>query len=79
MWTNENNALSASFKFKDFKECFEFMSKVAEYAESANHHPTWTNTYNELAITLTTHDTGGISDKDHKMAAFITWLFDKNK
>jgi 4a-hydroxytetrahydrobiopterin dehydratase len=77
MWKNENNALTANFKFKNFKECFEFMSIIAQYAEEVNHHPTWTNTYNNLEIKLTTHDTGGVSEKDHKMSAFISEQFDK--
>lgn len=75
MWREENNKLHRSFKFKDFKEAFAFMTRVAELAEKHQHHPTWTNTYNQLDIWLNTHDAGDIvTDKDRAMAKAIDQL-----
>jgi 4a-hydroxytetrahydrobiopterin dehydratase len=71
-WTEENNKLKASFKFKDFKEAFGFMTRVALIAEKMDHHPTWTNTWNTVSIELSTHDAGNIvTDKDRKLAKAI--------
>lgn len=72
MWTEKNNKLNKKFKFKDFKEAFAFMTHVALIAEKMNHHPEWKNTYNELEISLYTHDAGDIvTEKDHKLAKAI--------
>ena len=57
--------------FKDFNEAFGVMSRVALYAERADHHPTFTNTYADLKIALSTHDAGGVTKKDVDMASFI--------
>ena len=59
------------FKFKSFIEAFSFMSKIAIYAEKKDHHPEWCNVYNKVEITLTTHDAGGITDKDIDLINFI--------
>lgn len=75
MWTETDNQLHKSFKFKDFSEAFAFMTRVALLAEQQNHHPTWTNTYNTLDIYLSTHDAGNtVTDKDHKLAKAIDGL-----
>lgn len=72
MWKEENNALSKSFQFKDFSEAFSFMTRVAFLAEKMNHHPNWTNVYNQVNIRLSTHDAGNtITDKDRKLAEAI--------
>ena len=72
MWKKEKNKLVKTFKFKDFTEAFGFMTKVAIEAEKMNHHPTWTNTYNQVKIELSTHDAGDIvTDLDHKLAKII--------
>jgi 4a-hydroxytetrahydrobiopterin dehydratase len=72
MWREENNKLMKTFKFKDFKEAFAFMTRVALTAEKMNHHPTWTNTYNTVSFELSTHDEGDIvTDKDHILAKTI--------
>lgn len=69
MWKEKDNKLVRKFTFKDFKEAFAFMTRVAIAAEKNNHHPTWTNTYNKVEIVLTTHDEGNtITDKDRKLA-----------
>ena len=67
-WIFEENSLKRNFMFEDFIEAFDFMQKIAIEAEKINHHPSWSNTYNKLEIILTTHDTGGISELDCKLA-----------
>jgi len=75
MWKEENNCLRRSFKFKDFLEAFAFMTKVALIAEKLNHHPRWSNVYNEVEIILNTHDEGDIvTDKDRQLASEIDKL-----
>lgn len=74
-WKHENNRLKKEFKFRDFTDTFGFMTKVAIIAEKLNHHPTWTNTYNQLTIELSTHDAGNIvTEKDRALAAAIDQL-----
>ena len=65
-WEIEDNGkkLRKEFKFKSFIEAFSFMTKIAIYAEKKDHHPEWSNVYNRVDICLTTHDAGGITDKD---------------
>ncbi|MBL4804512.1 MAG: 4a-hydroxytetrahydrobiopterin dehydratase [Alphaproteobacteria bacterium] len=67
----DKDAIEKSFKFKDFSAAWGFMSRIALLAEKMDHHPEWFNVYNKVDITLTTHDAGGISDKDIKMAKKI--------
>ncbi len=75
MWKEENNKLTKTFTFKDFTEAFGFMSKVAIIAEKMNHHPTWTNTWNNVSFELSTHDAGNrVTDLDRKLAAAIDKL-----
>ena len=75
MWKEDNNYLRKSFKFRDFQEAFAFMTRVAFIAEKMNHHPRWTNVYNEVEIMLNTHDMGNIvTDKDHELAGEIDKL-----
>ena len=59
------------FRFKDFSAAWAFMSRVALLAEKHDHHPEWSNTYNKVEITLTTHDAGGLSERDIGMAQAI--------
>ena len=61
-------AIEKSFTFKDFNEAWGFMSRVALLAEQMNHHPEWSNVYNRVNVVLTTHDAGGITQLDIKMA-----------
>lgn len=75
MWKEENNQLVRIFQFADFKQAFGFMTKVAMAAEQMNHHPWWSNVYNEVEIRLNTHDAGDVvTEKDHKLAAEIDKL-----
>ena len=75
-WILVDNKIIRSFKFKDFVVTFDFMKKIATLAEEIHHHPSWTNTYNRLEITLWTHDIGGLSDLDFKLAKKIDLLFE---
>jgi 4a-hydroxytetrahydrobiopterin dehydratase len=78
MWTESNNKLSQTFKFKNFMEAFAFMTEVAFYAEKQSHHPNWSNVYNTVNIDLTTHDAGNtVTDKDRKLAAAIDAVYQK--
>lgn len=70
-WTRAGESIARSFKFADFREAFEFMRKVAELAERLDHHPDWTNVYNKVEIRLSTHDAGGITSRDFKLAGAI--------
>jgi len=72
--TAEDRALSRGFEFVDFSEAFAFMTRVALLAEVHDHHPDWANVYNKVAITLTTHDVDGLSERDFKLAAAIDAL-----
>ena len=67
--------LKRDFKFKDFNQAFGFMTRIALLAEKLNHHPEWSNVYNQVSITLTTHDAGGLSAKDFELAALIDEIF----
>ncbi len=72
MWNKQNNSLQKQFEFKDFSEAFAFMVRVALVAEKMNHHPTWSNTWNTVQISLSTHDAGDIvTEKDERLAAAI--------
>lgn len=68
------DAIHKSLRFKDFNEAFGFMGRIALAAEKANHHPEWSNVYNKVEITLTTHECGGLSARDIKLADFIDSL-----
>jgi 4a-hydroxytetrahydrobiopterin dehydratase len=68
------DAISRTFTFADFSEAFAFMTRVALLAEKANHHPEWSNVWNRVEITLTTHDAGGLSGRDVEMAEAIEEL-----
>jgi len=57
--------------FKDFNGAFAFMTQVALAAEKADHHPEWSNVYNKVRVTLSTHDAGGVTQKDLDLARFI--------
>ena len=70
-WEYYENALHAEFEFENFKDCFSAMSRIAFECEELNHHPNWSNIYNVLTISLTTHDANGVTDKDFKLAAAI--------
>jgi 4a-hydroxytetrahydrobiopterin dehydratase len=68
------DALTRSFLFADFSEAFAFMTRVALLAEKHDHHPEWSNVWNRVDILLTTHDAGGLSQRDIAMAQAIDGL-----
>lgn len=69
-----SEAIRREFRFKDFSEAFGFMTRVALAAQAADHHPEWSNVYNKVAITLITHDAGGLTQKDIDLALQIDKL-----
>jgi 4a-hydroxytetrahydrobiopterin dehydratase len=68
------DAIHKSFKFGDFNQAWGFMARVALAAEKADHHPEWSNVYNRVEIVLSTHDAGGLSEKDVALAKVIDGL-----
>ena len=62
------DAISKTFTFKDFNEAFGFMTRVALVAEKMDHHPEWFNVYKTVEVTLSTHDAGGVTERDVKLA-----------
>jgi 4a-hydroxytetrahydrobiopterin dehydratase len=80
MWQEKDKQLYQEFKFKDFKQAFGFMEGVAQAAESQNHHPKWTNSYNKVEIWLSSHDAGDqITDKDRALATEIDRIYEDFK
>jgi 4a-hydroxytetrahydrobiopterin dehydratase len=75
MWEEKNNTLYRKFEFKDFSEAFAFMTRVALAAEKMDHHPNWSNVYNTVEISLTSHDAGNtVTERDRKLAKKIDAL-----
>ncbi len=80
MWKEENDKLYKKFKFKDFSEAFAFMTRVALEAEKMDHHPFWTNTYNQVEIWLSTHDAGDtVTEKDRTLSKKIDKMINATK
>ena len=78
MWTEKDNALHRSFRFRNFVEAWTFMTEVAFHAERIAHHPSWTNVCNKVDIKLNTHDAGDIvTALDHELAAAIDEVYKK--
>lgn len=78
MWKEENNSLVKEFKFRNFKDAFAFMTRVAFEAEAMNHHPDWSNVYNTVHVRLNTHDAGSIvTEKDQELAKRIDLCIEK--
>ena len=75
MWKEEDNKLISEFQFKNFSEAFAFMTRVAFVAEKMDHHPDWSNSWNKVHISLSTHSKGNIvTEKDRKLALEIDKL-----
>ena len=75
-WTlgEDGKALEKSFRFKDFSEAFGFLTRVAMHSEKVNHHPEFTSVWNRVDFRLTTHDSGGVTERDMKLARAINEL-----
>jgi 4a-hydroxytetrahydrobiopterin dehydratase len=73
-WEYFENSIHTTLEFENFKDCFAIMTRVAFEAEEMQHHPDWTNIYNRLAIALNTHEAGGVTEKDFKLAMIIDGL-----
>ena len=72
-------AIHKTFVFADFSAAFAFMTRVAIKAEQMNHHPEWFNVYSRIDVTLTTHDAGGVTEKDIALARFMDKIAPKQK
>ena len=70
-WDYYDDAIHAEFEFDSFKDCFSAMSRIAFECEALNHHPNWSNVYNILKISLSTHSANGVTQKDFKLADAI--------
>lgn len=72
-WTETpgRDAIAKTYKFADFNAAFGFMTRVALKADKKDHHPEWSNIYNKVEVVLTTHDAGGVTDKDVALAKFM--------
>ena len=68
---SERDAIARKLRFGDFNAAFGFMARVALKAEQMDHHPEWFNVYNRVEVVLTTHDAGGVSEKDVALAQFM--------
>ena len=76
MWTEKNSRLEKTFVFRDFTHAFTFMMRVAFIAETMNHHPAWSNTWNTVHVSLSTHDAGDVvTEKDRRLADAIDAVF----
>jgi 4a-hydroxytetrahydrobiopterin dehydratase len=74
-WSVVEDKLTKTFKFKSFIRAFGWMSQISIWAEKLNHHPEWFNVYNKVDVQLTTHDAGGISELDFKLAEKMELFF----
>ncbi len=70
-WEYVDNGLETTLEFLSFRDCFSIMSRIAFEVEEQNHHPEWCNVYNKLSIRLSTHNAGGVTDKDFRLLQAI--------
>jgi 4a-hydroxytetrahydrobiopterin dehydratase len=73
-WTREGKKLHRTFTFRDFSEAFGFMARVALRAEKLDHHPDWANVWNRVTVDLSTHDAGGLTELDFRLATEMNRL-----
>ena len=73
-WKKVDDSIERSLTFNDFSAAFGFMTRVAMLCETQNHHPDWSNTWNQVSIRLSTHECGGLSHRDIELAASIEQL-----
>ena len=70
-WEFQANGIHKNYEFRDFVDAFSFMTRVAMESEKLNHHPEWSNVYNKVKVRLSTHEAGGLTDLDFKLAEII--------
>lgn len=70
-WSQEGEAIVKSFTFADFRAALDFMNRAAGPIEEMNHHPEWTNVYNRVDLRLSSHDVGGVTDRDIQLARVL--------
>lgn len=71
-WERDGDTLTRTFEFPDFLAAIEFMSNAAERIDDLDHHPEWTNVYNRVAVRLWSHDVGGITERDVRLARILS-------
>jgi 4a-hydroxytetrahydrobiopterin dehydratase len=74
-WKYADKSIRRQFKFPSFAAAFAFMTRAAFEAEKLNHHPDWTNVYNRVDVSLSTHDAGDVTELDLKLAAFMDKIY----
>lgn len=75
-WNTENNSLVKSFQFTSFEAAMRFMQEAVPFISQSDHHPTWSNTYNQIHVSLSTHDAGNVvTEKDWALAQYLDTLF----
>jgi 4a-hydroxytetrahydrobiopterin dehydratase len=75
-WKLTNQSLEKTFEFSTFEEAMQFMQDATPFISKTDHHPTWSNTYNRVHVTITTHDAGNrVTEKDHALATYLDELF----
>ena len=75
-WKTTNQSLEKTFEFHTFEEAMQFMQDATPFISQTDHHPTWSNTYNRVQVTITTHDAGNqVTEKDHTLANYLDELF----
>ncbi len=77
-WEYVDGAIETSFQFENFKEAFSVMTRIAFECEAQGHHPDWSNVYNTLSISLSTHDAEGVTEKDFKLAQSIEEIIESD-
>ena len=73
-WAYDGQALTKTFKFADFAAAIDFMAEARPGIDELNHHPAWTNVYNRVDVRLNSHDVGGITDRDFRLASLLDEL-----
>lgn len=75
-WSQEGEAIVKTFEFDDFRAALDFMNRAAGPIEEMDHHPEWTNVYNRVDVKLSSHDVGGVTDRDTQLATVLDRLVD---
>ena len=77
-WKTTNQSLEKTFEFATFEDAMQFMQDATPFISKTDHHPTWSNTYNRITVTLCTHDSGNqVTEKDHALATYLDELFNQ--